>query len=144
MWDISYITVGDPSSLCSVGMTLLGQYLYYCFGNWGNSWNFGNSWKKDSLMFNMVLISAHSWAVGWIFGNCNNIAVDPHNKNRVGVISNKCEISRISLLEFPRRFALSGWHYWGNIYIIALFFLQTGDVAEIQYNFLYAVPAGQS
>ena len=44
-------------------------------------------------------------------------------KKRIGVISNKCEISRISLLEFPRRFALSGWHYWVNIYIIALFLL---------------------
>ena len=29
--DISYIVFRDPSSLCSVGMTLLGQYLYYHF-----------------------------------------------------------------------------------------------------------------
>ena len=40
-------------------------------------------------MFNMVLISVHSWAVDGNFGNGNNIAVDPHNKNRVGVISNE-------------------------------------------------------
>ena len=38
-------------------------------------------------------------------------------------MSTVVETSRISFLEIPRRYALSGWHYWVNIYIIALFFV---------------------
>ena len=39
-------------------------------------------------------------------------------------MSTVVETSRISFLEIPRRYALSGWHYWVNIYIITLTFLK--------------------